>query len=158
MLDNEGVKTVVLGLGNVLLSDEGVGVHAANALAERGVLPAGTKVLAIGTALLDALPELEKAERIIVMDAMKAGGPPGTVYRIPFDECRRPQTIASMHGFDLSRVLTLAGRSDSPDVRIFGVEPAQIGWSLELSDPVAAAMPALLAAVSKEACKRAADK
>ena len=55
MLDDERVKTVVLGLGNVLLSDEGVGVHAANALAERGVLPAGTKVLAVGTALLDAI-------------------------------------------------------------------------------------------------------
>lgn len=150
-------KTVVLGIGNLLLGDEGVGVHAASALTENDGLPAGTEVLAVGTAILDALPALEKADRVIVMDAMKGGGPPGTVYRIPFDECKKPETIASMHGFDLSRVMMLTGRSDLPDVLVFGVEPAQMGWSMELSEPVAAAMPALLEAVSKEACQKGED-
>lgn len=158
-MTNDGrVKTLVLGMGNLLLSDEGVGVHAARALLEHGELPAGTEVLTVGTALLDALPAIEKADRIIVMDAMKADGLPGTVYRIPFDACRHPRTIASLHGFDLSRVFALAGREDSPEVLVFGVEPARMGWSMDLSEPVAAAVPALIAAVSKEVRSCAADK
>ena len=65
------METLVLGMGNMLLGDEGVGVHAALALMED--CPAGTEVLDIGTAILDALPALERAERVIVMDAMKIG-------------------------------------------------------------------------------------
>lgn len=150
MTNNGCAKTVVLGMGNLLLSDEGVGVHAACSLLEHGGLPAGTEVLSVGTALLDALPAIEKADRIIILDAMKANGPPGTVYRIPFDECKHPQTIASLHGFDLSRVLALAGREDSPEVLVFGVEPAQISWSMDLSELVSAAIPELIAAVYRE--------
>jgi len=139
----------VLGLGNLLLADEGVGVHAAHALAS-WACPEGVSVLDIGTALLDALPAIESADRVIVIDAMKADGTPGTVYRIPYAECARADIIASMHGFDLSRVLALAGRAEPPDVLVFGVEPQLIEWSLELSPAVAAALPAVVAAVREE--------
>jgi hydrogenase maturation protease len=145
------LNTVILGIGNLLLCDEGVGVHAAQALIERGDLPLGTEVWDIGTALLDALPALEKADRVIVVDAMMAGGLPGTIYRVPFDQCRRPRTLASLHGFDLARVMALTGRSDRPEVMVFGVEPGLMNWSMDLSEPVATAMPALLEAVLNEA-------
>lgn len=151
------MKTVILGIGNLLLGDEGVGVHAVCALHKRGGLPAGTEVLEVGTAILDSLPYLETADRVIIMDAMIADGQPGTVYRISYDDCQRPQTISSLHAFDLSRVLALAGRCDRPEVVVFGVEPGRIEWSLELSKPVAAALPALLAAVSEEACQPTGD-
>jgi hydrogenase maturation protease len=82
---------------------------------------------------------------------MMAGGLPGTIYRVPFDQCRRPQTLASLHGFDLSRVMALTGRSDRPEVMVFGVEPGLMNWSMDLSEPVATAMPALLEAVLNEA-------
>ena len=58
-----------MGIGNLLLGDEGVGVHAARELLKEE-LPEGIKVLEIGTSILDALPELEKAHRVIVLDAM----------------------------------------------------------------------------------------
>jgi hydrogenase maturation protease len=135
----------------------GIGVHAVCALHKRGGFPAGTEVLEVGTAVLDALPYLETADRVIIMDAMIADGQPGTVYRISYDDCQRPQTISSLHGFDLSRVLALAGRCDRPEVIVFGVEPGRIEWSLELSEPVAAALPALLAAVREEACQPTGD-
>ena len=143
------MTTLVLGLGNLLLGDEGVGVHAARALrAEPGELNA--EVLDVGTALLDALPALERAGRVVVVDAVQAGGPPGSVYRIDFADVERPGVIAGLHGFDLSRALALAGRDDSPEVIVIGVEPEQIGWSLELSRPVSAAMPDVLEAVRQE--------
>jgi hydrogenase maturation protease len=142
------MKTLVLGIGNLLLADEGVGVHAARALMA-GCL-SGVEVQEIGTAILDALPALEKADRVIVLDAMQAQGKPGTIYRIPFEDCEGTHCIASLHGFDLSRVLALANRIDAPSVVVFGVEPGRIEWSMELSPQVAEAVPFLLEAVYKE--------
>jgi len=143
------MQTVILGIGNELLGDEGVGVHAARSLAATS-LPGHVKVVEVGTAILDALPELEQADRIIVLDAMRNDNPPGTVYKIPLDQCSGSVTIASMHGFDIFRVMALAGRTTPPPVTVFGVEPQLIGWSVELSPPVAEALPDLLDAVRTE--------
>jgi hydrogenase maturation protease len=142
-------KTLVLGIGNLLLGDEGVGVHAARVLLDEGC-PKGTEVLEVGTAILDALAALEKAHRVIVLDAMKYEGNPGTVYRIPLGRCRSSQCIASMHGFDIFRVLALLGRQYPPEVLVFGVEPRNLDWSTELSPEVSDALPFLLKAVRRE--------
>jgi hydrogenase maturation protease len=143
------VKTLVLGIGNLLLCDEGIGVHAAQALLEEEI-PEDVTVLDIGTAILDALPSIEDADRIIVIDAMKADGPPGSIYRVPFEECARSECIASLHGFDLSRVMTLAGKEKIPKIVVIGVEPAVIEWSMELSPTVKASLPLVLKAVGEE--------
>jgi hydrogenase maturation protease len=140
------MQTLILGLGNLLLGDEGVGVHAARALTAGG-LPAGVAALDAGTALLDALPDLEAADLLIVIDAMRGGGPPGTVYRLEEAALARNGCIASLHGFDLPRVLALTRRRSTPRLVVFGVEPGLIDWSLELSPRVAGSLPALLSAV-----------
>lgn len=143
------MKTLVLGLGNLLLADEGVGVHAAQALMRAGC-PGDTTVMDIGTSILEALLELELADRVIVIDAVKADGVPGSVYRMPYEEFARPEVIASMHGFDLSRVLALTRRAAPPEVIVVGVEPAAIDWSLDLSPEVQKALPFVLNAVRDE--------
>lgn len=143
------VKTLVLGIGNLLLGDEGVGVHAAQALMALS-LPPDVFVLEVGTAILDALPAIEQADRIILLDAIKADGTPGSVYRLPYHECEHAQCIASMHGFDLSRVLALAGGTRIPEVLVIGIEPERINWSLELSPAVQESLPILLREVTRE--------
>lgn len=143
------MKVLVLGIGNLLLADEGVGVHVARALMESD-LPSEVTVLDIGTAILDALPAIEQADRIIVVDAVKGGSPPGSVYRMSYDDFVRPEVIASMHGFDLSRVLHLTNRKDTPEVTVIGVEPARIDWSLDLSPEVQSVMPVILRTVREE--------
>jgi hydrogenase maturation protease len=143
------LHTVVLGIGNLLLGDEGVGVHAARLLTQEKQ-PPGTEVLEVGSAILDALPALKNADRVIVLDAVMADGPPGTVYRLPFSECERPSRIGSLHGFDLSRVMALAGREKPQDVMVLGIEPATIAWSMELSPQVSNALPRFVDAVKKE--------
>ena len=100
------MKTLILGIGNLLWGDEGVGVHAARELLG-AELPEDTKVLEVGTSILDALGELENSERLIVLDAIKAEGIPGTVYRLHIDNCESPNDIASMHGFDVFALLAL---------------------------------------------------
>lgn len=143
------MQTIILGIGNELLGDEGVGVHAARLLQLEN-LPGNTRVLEIGTSILDALQDLETAGRVIIVDAMKAGSSPGTVYKVPLESCQGPTCIASMHGFDIFRVMALAGFSRTPPVTVFGVEPALIDWSMELSPAVSQAMPFLLEAVRQE--------
>ena len=143
------MNTLILGLGNLLLSDEGVGVHVARALAERE-LPAGVSVVEAGTAFLDVLPEIEKADRILLIDAMEGGSAPGSVYRVPFDECRHPEMLASLHGFDMSRVLFMAGNQRAPQVTVFGVEPARIEWGTEVSPVVQRVVPLVADAILSE--------
>jgi hydrogenase maturation protease len=77
---NEGGKTLVLGLGNLLMGDEGVGVHVVRAL-EKHTLPASVECLDGGTGGFTLLGPLESAERIILIDAAADGNPVGTVTR-----------------------------------------------------------------------------
>jgi hydrogenase maturation protease len=139
-------KAAVLGVGNLLLGDEGVGVHVARLLRQQSSLD-DVEVLDIGTAILDALPVLENCDRVILVDAVKAGGEPGTIYQMPLSEFNEKSVIASMHGFDLHRVMRLVQRSSPPEVIVIGVEPATIDWSLDLSPAVAGALPALESAI-----------
>lgn len=147
------LRTLVIGLGNEILGDEGVGVHAVRALGSES-LPGDIRILEVGTAILDALPALEDPERIIIIDAMKAQGTAGSVYRTHLEDCSGATCIASMHGFDIFRVLALAGRTDTPEIIVFGVEPHVIDWSMELSPPVQQALPPLIEAVRTECSRR----
>ena len=150
------MNTLILGMGNLLLCDEGVGVHVARALAQRS-LPPDVAVVEAGTAFLDVLPDIEKADRILLIDAMEGGGAPGSVYRMPFDQCLHPEMLASLHGFDLSRVLFMAGSDRKPEVTVFGVEPARIEWGVELSATVQRSIHAVEEAILNELSKSIPD-
>jgi hydrogenase maturation protease len=143
------IHTLILGIGNLLIADEGLGVHASRALLKQGA-PPGSRVVEVGTSILDILPLLEEPQHIVVMDAMQADGQPGTIYRVPLNECRYTPNISSMHGFDLPRAMYMVGRKQLPDAVVFGVEPAVLDWSLELSPQVEASLPILLDAVRRE--------
>jgi hydrogenase maturation protease len=146
------MNTLILGMGNLLLCDEGVGVHVARSLSRRD-LPPNVAVVEAGTAFLDVLPDIEKADRILLIDAMEGGGAPGSVYRVPFDQCQHPDMLASLHGLDLSRVFYMAGNNRSPEVTVFGIEPSRINWGTELSPVVAGILPAVEEAIFKELLK-----
>ena len=79
-MTNEAVKTLVLGLGNVLMGDEGIGVYVVRAL-EKHTLPAGVECLDGGTGGFTLLEPLEDADRIVIVDAASDGNPIGTVTR-----------------------------------------------------------------------------
>lgn len=143
------MKTLILGVGNFFLGDEGVGVHAARKLLDEK-LPQGAKVVEVETSILGTLADLEKAERVIILDAIKAEGEPGTVYRLSLERCDSPNDIASMHSLDIFAVLALTGRNKPNEVIALGIEPAREDWTTVLSPEVSRALPFLVDSVKRE--------
>jgi len=124
------------------MADDGVGVHAAQALAQDP--PPGTTVVDAGTDALSALSFLEGASRVLLIDAVKGGGEPGTVRRLTERELSPRQGLSSAHAASLlaSRHLFPAD-VDWPEFVILGVEPATMTYGMELSPAVAAALPGI---------------
>lgn len=132
----------ILGVGNVLLKDDGVGVRVVEQLQTR-TLPPGVVALDVGTAILRMLPELVKARRIVVVDAMRGGGEPGSIYYYEGAETRVASS-RSVHDIQFDEVLAHLGLLGcAPEVEYYGVEPREIGFSDQLSPEVAAAVPLL---------------
>ncbi len=139
-------RILIAGLGNSLLTDDGVGVHAVRAV-QAARLP-GVIAADIGVAVLDALHLFEWAEKVIAVDAMQAGGAPGTVYRFGLDDLAEDEVAVSLHQVSLRAALRFAPAA-RPAITIIGVEPLTIEYGLDLSPPVAAALPQVVAVVGQ---------
>lgn len=131
---------VILGIGNLLMSDDGVGVHAAQSLALNP--PPGTEVIDAGTDVLSTLPYLENATHALIIDAVRAGGKPGTTYSFAEDELSHRLDTPTAHAVNLfaSRHLLPPGTS-WPVIRVLGIEPELLGYGMSLSATVAATLP-----------------
>jgi hydrogenase maturation protease len=131
---------LILGVGNSLMSDDGVGIHAARALASAP--PTGTLVVDAGTDVLSTLAFLEEAERAIVIDALRAGGAPGNVRLFRESELAPAAGATTAHAVNLlaSRHLLPPGAA-WPELLVIGVEPAVLDYGLQLSPAVAEALP-----------------
>src|SRR5512139_1293085 len=137
-------RVLVAGLGNLLLKDDGVGVHVVRAL-QHGI-PRGVQAVEVGTAVLDALHLVEWADRILAIDAMRAGGDPGTIYQFGVEDVADRAIRASLHEVDFLTVLRFLTSSHRPEIAVLGVEPETIDAGLDLSPSVQAALPRLVAA------------
>jgi hydrogenase maturation protease len=133
---------LVLGLGNILLGDEGVGVRVVERLRERFEFPGRVRVMDGGTLGLDLLPYLEEAARLIVVDAVQARQAPGTLVRMEGDQIPVFLDAAkvSPHQEGLSDLLAVATlKGYLPDeMLLLGVQIEDLGVGLELSPAVAA--------------------
>ena len=142
--------SLVLGLGNVLLQDDGVGIRVVERFLERYDPPAGVRVLDGGVRGLSLLPYLEGASRLIIVDAIQAGQPPGTLTRLAGEDIsKKLGPKLSIHQEGLADLLWAALAIDTypQEVILWGVEPERIETSLELSPAVAAQIDALVEAV-----------
>jgi len=130
---------VVLGVGNLLRQDEGVGIHAVRALAA-GPLAEAADLVDGGTAVYEALSPWGKIGKLVVIDALRSGREPGTISRVSLREVAdRMAPALSVHEHGLLDALAMLeqGGLRIGEVVIYGVEPAETGWGTELSEPVA---------------------
>jgi hydrogenase maturation protease len=133
-------NVVIMGIGNWLLSDDGIGVHAAQALAEAP--PPGALVVDAGTDILSALSFFPAAGRVLLIDAVQGGESPGAIRLYEESDLIRHGTLTTSHTLHVlaSRPFLPPGTA-WPAIRILGVEPASLAYGMTLSPAVAAALP-----------------
>lgn len=145
--------TLLMGLGNIILRDEGLGIHAYERLIERYRLPEDVELIDGGTLGLSLLPYLEDAQRVLLIDAVRSGLEPGSIVRLDGDQI--PAALAlkmSMHQTGLHELLAISAiRGTTPEtIVLWGMEPLLMEPGLELTEPCAAALDTLVERVVAE--------
>jgi len=143
-------RVVLLGVGNILLSDEGVGVRIVEAFAARHMLPDWVQVLDGGTCAMEMLEDLENLDLLVIADCVRVGADPGSLVVLSDEQVPAFfRTRLSPHQVGLSDVLAtlhLTGRAPRKVV-VIGVQPVSMSLGMELTDPVRALLPAALARI-----------
>jgi hydrogenase maturation protease len=145
-------KIVILGVGNLLLSDEGIGVHVANELMKID-LPPDVSVVEGGTDGFRLLNVITEADRLIVIDSVKGGAEPGSIYRFNINEVRNypPGFMTSVHQIGILEVINLSELvGKKPHTTVIGVEPKSLAMSMELSPEIKAKIPRIIELVLDE--------
>lgn len=135
------MSVVVIGLGNVLLSDEGLGVRAVERLQQRYLLPETVEVIDGGTSAMDLLNPLSNNDNVIIADSVKTGAAPCTLVRLADDEVPKFfQTKISPHQIglsDLLALLTVQGQAPQK-ITIIGMVPQSLETRIGLTEGVEA--------------------
>ncbi len=147
------MSVVVIGLGNVLLSDEGLGIRAIELLEQRYRLPPEVEVIDGGTSAMDLLNPLSNNEHVIIADSVKTGAAPCTLVRLADEEVPKFfQTKISPHQIglsDLLALLTVQGQAPS-NITIIGMVPQSLETHIGLTQEVNAKMDEMVEMLVKE--------
>ncbi|MBT1074146.1 HyaD/HybD family hydrogenase maturation endopeptidase [Geobacter grbiciae] len=147
------MSILVLGIGNLIMTDDGAGVRVAQRLMDGCRFPEGVTVMDGGTLGLDLLPYLDGVERLLLVDAVETGGPPGTVVRLAGEEIPVAfRTKLSPHQMGLQDLLAVAEFQGSCPVEmvLWGVQPESVELGMELTPAVAAQVDHLVDKVLAE--------
>lgn len=142
-------RTLVLGLGNLLHSDDGLGVHAIDRLVKDPRVNPAVTLIDGGTQGLSLIPHISGFPRLLVIDAVDVGEPPGTLVRFEgkaLDGLPGKATVHQLGFADLMVAMQLLGEPPE-EVVVLGVQPMSTGWGTELTAPVQSALPALIEVV-----------
>ena len=148
-------QILILGVGNLLLSDEGVGVHVARKLMQMD-FPPQVEVLEGGTDGFALMHVLLQADRLILVDAVRGGGPPGSIYRFEIEDCPPFPDIfkTSVHQISILEVINLSGLIGStPLTTVIGVEPNRLEMGMELSPQIEAKIPRVIQLIREEVAR-----
>lgn len=145
-------RILVLGVGNLLLSDEGVGVHVAQRMMTMA-MPPEVQVVEGGTDGFGLVNVITEADRMILIDAVRGGGQPGSIYRFEIEDCPPYPDIfkTSVHQISILEVINLSSLIGStPYTTIIGIEPACMEMGMELSPAVEAKVPRVIQMIKEE--------
>ena len=145
-------KTLVIGLGNPIMADDGLGIAALQRLRDVR-LPASVRLVDGGTWGMNLLPLIEEADEVLLIDAIDRGEPPGSLIVLEQEQVPRWLGIKlSPHQVGLAEVLALAELRGSlpPRLVVIGLQPARVEMDSGLSPEVDAQMDQLLAVVLQQ--------
>jgi hydrogenase maturation protease len=146
-------QITIMGIGNILFTDEGVGIRVIERLQDRYDFPKNVLLLDGGVLGLGLLGFMVEADDLVVVDTVRNGGPPGTLYRLEGDEVpRRFLDKTSIHEVDFLEALTACEALDKvPKTVIIGIEPEDIdSLSIELTPTIEEQMGPLMEMVLRE--------
>jgi hydrogenase maturation protease len=149
-------NVLILGVGNLLLTDDGFGVHVINALRDIP-LPHEVTLIEAGIVSHQLIPEFHAADLLIFIDAVEAGDTPGSIFRFkPEDMQFMSQLKVSLHDISLIDVLHMTALTgERPETIIFAVQPKDVkSCSMELNDEIRAVIPRVIELIFEELKKR----
>jgi len=142
---------LVLGVGNILHRDDGVGVHVVNALRKRTSITPLADIVDGGTAGFDLLTIMAGRKKIIIIDALKADDVPGSIYRIPAYALKDSGSMLSLHEAGVKKIIDMLHfMGEDPEIEIVGIVIEDISSvEIGLSDKVENAVPRAIEEIIK---------
>lgn len=143
--DAQHCSVLIVGCGNLLRGDDGVGPVLVRHLWERGV-PVGARLVDGGTAGMDVAFQMRGAQRVVIIDAAATGSAPGTVFKVPGSELEELPPLQGLHthSFRWNHAIAFArwalGEECPTDITVFLIEVEGVELGADLSEPVTAAM------------------
>jgi hydrogenase maturation protease len=149
---NSAQKILILGVGNELLSDEGIGVRTIKAMSKLD-LPPEVELMDGGTDGFSLINIIVETDRLILVDCVKGGSKPGTIYKFNIEDAPScsDKFKTSVHQINILEVINLSELvGKTPETTVIGVEPKSISTSLELTDEVKAKIPRVIELILEE--------
>jgi hydrogenase maturation protease len=150
------MRTILMGIGNILLQDEGVGVHVIKEIEKRYSFEPSIEIIDAGTLGLEIMYMLQDGvDNLLVVDAVMGGKPPGSLYVFRNEEVKKHylKNKLSAHEVGFSEVLALLdliGKPVKENLILVGIEPVSFDVSLELHEKTASKMEDLIKTVLQE--------
>ncbi|MGV0992571.1 MAG: hydrogenase maturation protease [Mycobacterium sp.] len=154
-LEPPGCAVLVVGCGNLLRGDDGVGPVLIRHLWDRGV-PEGARLVDGGTAGMDVGFQMRGAKQVVIVDASNTGAAPGTVYRMPGEELNDLPPLSGLHthSFRWDHAIPFArwalGEACPTDITVFLIEIAEMEMGADLSEPVMTAMEQVIELIERD--------
>ncbi len=146
---NKDNRILIIGIGNLLLMDEGIGIHIINEL-EQHELPQNVEIYDGGTGGFKLIDLVSGANKVIFVDAVEIGKKPGTVTVFKTEDVRSmyPKKKYSLHDTDLLEVIKIIELLDNlPEIEIIGVQPETINYGILLSEELQNSVPNIIKTV-----------
>jgi hydrogenase maturation protease len=150
---NNNKRIIVLGVGNELLSDEGVGIHVIKELHKMKIFPPEIEVMEGGTDGFGLINIITDTDRLIVIDSIKGGSEPGTLYKFDIEDAPGTPDLfkTSVHQIGILEVINLSSLiGKTPKTTVIGIEPKSITTGMELTEEVREKIPRVIELVKEE--------
>ena len=153
MVTKKEQKILIAGIGNLLFSDEGIGVHVIRELGQI-VLPPNVELIDLGTSTFDLAGLMEGKDKVILVDAIASEEPAGTIFKLTPEDLKsgKRKLLTSLHQLGVMETLEFASRLGSvPEVVIFGVTPKDYrSLGMELTPELKYALPGIVKVILRE--------
>ncbi|GIM27737.1 hydrogenase 2 maturation protease [Clostridium polyendosporum] len=141
----------VVGIGNILLRDDGIGIHVINML-QKEPQEKNVEIFDGGTCIFSLIDIFVKNHKVIIVDSLKGGHPPGTVYKVTPEELgsciKANSSLHDVQVLDILNSVKLMGYS--PEVIIIGVEPKEIFYDMDISSTLREQIPKIIEVIKEE--------